>query len=128
MDSTKGVNKIKANNELLKELKSEDNITNAIINKKVSEIRQISKRLMLEDIKPTIFALKTAPSTQVRKIIEDDLILGFFNYLIGELDFNKLQSERFIQNFCNHLSNPLSEVTSEKVRKIVSRKKSRQVT
>jgi len=81
VDSTKGVQQIKANEELTKELKSEDNVSNAIINKKASRIRQISKRLMLEDIEPTISAVKEAFK---RKREGKDIIKADFFDLVQE--------------------------------------------
>ncbi len=81
VDSSRDVKKIVANYELIKTLQAEDNISNAIISKKASEIRQLSKRLMLEDVIPSIYAVKL---TYNRQQDGKDIIKGNFFVLLDE--------------------------------------------
>ena len=83
MDSTKGVKKIKANSDLIKTLQAEDNISNAIIAKKASEIRQLSKRLLLEGTPPTIYHVKQAYARieQGKEALKGDFFELFDEYL-----------------------------------------------
>jgi len=81
VDSTKGVNKIKANKDLIKSLEEEDNVTNALIGIKASEIRQLSKRLAIEQVTPTIYAVKLAYTRQQEG---KDILKGNFFDLLGE--------------------------------------------
>jgi len=81
VDSTRGEKKIVANKDLIKSLENEDNVTNALIGIKASEIRQLSKRLAIEQVTPTIYAVKLA---YARKQEGKDILKGNFFDLLGE--------------------------------------------
>jgi hypothetical protein len=60
VDSTDGVKNIVVNKKLIKSLRDKDNATNALIGKRAADVEQLSRRLMLDGVEPTIYAVKLA--------------------------------------------------------------------
>ncbi len=81
VDSARGEKKIVANIDLIRSLEGEDNVTNALIGIKASEIRQLSKRLSIEQVTPTVYAVKLAYSRQQEG---KDILKGSFFDLLDE--------------------------------------------
>ncbi len=87
VDSARGVKKIVANKDLIRSLENEDNVTNALIGIKASEIRQLSKRLSIEQVTPTVYAVKLAYARQQEG--KDILKGNFFDLLDEYIEDNK---------------------------------------
>jgi len=105
VDSTRQIKKIVANAALIKTLQSEDNVSNAIISKKASEIRQLSKRLMLEDIVPTVYQVKLAYNRQQsgKEILKGDFFELFDEYLEDSKHRLKHGTLKQLRALKNHL-------------------------
>ncbi|HEY8400495.1 MAG TPA: phage integrase SAM-like domain-containing protein [Cytophagaceae bacterium] len=115
IDSTKGVKKIVANEELIKTLEKEDNYTNANINAFKSKVNTIVRTLQHRDIEPTVENVKQ----EFNRVYSDkkEVTFDFFDLFEEFINNPGNKTETTIKGYRSCLNNlkKFQEVKKEKI-------------